>query len=132
MDHLEFFNDNNAQKQIDKLAKKYKNKKVVIYGAGIYFQIIKNNFDISKLNIIGIADKKFEYDKESNNTPYRTLSPQELNEADYDVILVAVYNYIEIEEFLKFKLLINGKNHNKKICKFIKPTFTYFLKTFLY
>ena len=59
---MEFFNDNNAQKQIDKLAKKFKNKKVVIYGAGIYFQIIKNNFDISKLNIIGIADKKFEYD----------------------------------------------------------------------
>ena len=33
-----------AQRQINKLARKYKNKKIVIYGAGEYFQILKNNF----------------------------------------------------------------------------------------
>lgn len=132
LDHLEYFNDVNAQKQIDKLAKKYKNKRLVIYGAGIYFQLLMNNFDLSKLNIVGIADKKFEYNKDSNNTPYIALSPEELNEVNYDVILVAVYNHIQIIEFLKFRLLINGKNHNKRICQFIKPTLTYFFKTFLH
>ena len=30
-----------AQRQINKLARKYKNKKIVIYGAGEYFQILK-------------------------------------------------------------------------------------------
>lgn len=132
MDHLEFFNENNAQKQLNKLAKKYKNKRIVIYGAGIYFQIIKKNFDLSGLNIVGIADKKFEQNKTSNNTTYTALSPQELNDIDFDVILVAVYNSPEIEGFLKYNLLINGKNHNKKIFPIIKPTFLYILKTFIH
>ena len=57
-----------AQRQINKLARKYKNKKIVIYGAGEYFQILKNNFDLSNLNIVGIADKKFETSKDSNPT----------------------------------------------------------------
>lgn len=132
MDHLEFLNDVNAQKQIDSLAKKYKNKRIVIYGAGIYFQIIMKNFNLSKLNIVGIADKKFEKNKMLNNMPYTALSPNELNEIDYDVILVATYNHIVVKEFLKFELLINGKNHDKKIHPIIKPTFFYFLKTFFY
>lgn len=132
MEHLEFFNENNAQKQLNKLAKKYKNKRIVIYGAGIYFQIIKKNFDLSGLNIVGIADKKFEQNKTSNNTPYTALLPQELNDIDFDVILVAVYNSPEIEGFLKYNLLINGKNHNKKIFPIIKPTFLYILKTFIH
>lgn len=132
MDHLEFFNEVNAQKQIDRLAKKYKNKRVIIYGAGIYYQTLADNYDLSQLNIVGICDKKFETGKTSNNTPYTPLAPEELNEIDFDVILVAVYRCIAIEEFLKFRLLINGKNHNKKIRPFIKPTLLYFLKTFIY
>lgn len=132
MEHLEFFNENNAQNQINRLAKKYKNKRIVIYGAGIYFQILMKNFDLSKLNIVGIADRKFEQNRDSNSTPYTALSPQELNDIDFDVILVAVYNSPEIEGFLKYNLLINGKNHNKKIFSIIKPTFLYILKTFIH
>lgn len=132
MEHLEYFREVNAQNQINKLARKYKNKRIVIYGAGIYFQTIMNNFDLSKLNIVGIADKKFEHSKTSNNTPYPALAPDELNRADYDVILIAVYSHTMIEEYLRFQLLINGKNHNRKIIQIIRPTFLYILKSFIY
>ena len=65
-DILTYFKEVNAQKQINKLARKYKNKKIVIYGAGEYFRILKENYDLSKLNIVGIADKKFETNKDAN------------------------------------------------------------------
>ena len=80
MNILGYFKSVHAQRQINKLARKYKNKKIVIYGAGEYFQILKNNFDLSKLNIVGIADKKFETSKDSNPTPYLALAPEELKD----------------------------------------------------
>lgn len=57
MDILSYFNEVKAQKQINKLAAKYKDKRIVIYRAGEYFQTLANNFDLSSLNIIGISDK---------------------------------------------------------------------------
>ena len=48
------------QKLFDDFVKNSKNNKVVIYGAGIYsFSIIVHN-DLSKINIVGVVDKKFE------------------------------------------------------------------------
>ena len=55
--YLKYYNEVKAQKQIDKLTKKYKNKKIVIYGAGIMSEILFKNFDLSKLNIVAICDK---------------------------------------------------------------------------
>ena len=92
MDHLVYFKQVNAQKQIDRLAKKYKNKKIVIYGCGEYFRIIYDNFDLSKLNIVGICDKKFEKYQDQNPTPYKPLKPEDLKYYDLDVILVALYD----------------------------------------
>ena len=45
---VEYFHNVKAQKQIDRLCKKYADKKIVIYGAGEYFKILNTNFDISK------------------------------------------------------------------------------------
>ena len=47
------------QQRINELAKKYNNKKIVIYGGGVLFSTAMQYYDFSKLNIIGIADKKF-------------------------------------------------------------------------
>ena len=131
MNHLEYFQEVNAQKQIDKLAKKYKDKKVVIYGGGAYFNTLKNNFDMSKLNIIGIADKKFEKSKNQNNTPYTPIAPKELKDIDYDVILVSALNFYQIDEYLRYQILINEKSKRGKIKKLIKPTFLHILKSFI-
>ena len=47
-----------VEKTLPKLIKRLSNKKVAIYGAGSFFQCIKKYYDISGLNIVGIADRK--------------------------------------------------------------------------
>ena len=131
MNILDYFKSVHAQRQINKLARKYKNKKIVIYGAGEYFQILKNNFDLSKLNIVGIADKKFETSKDSNPTPYLALAPEELKNFDLDVILVALYDDTSLCDYLEYQLLINTQNEDKPICSIIEPTFLYTIKVLL-
>ena len=120
-----------AQRQINKLARKYKNKKIVIYGAGEYFQILKNNFDLSNLNIVGIADKKFETSKDSNPTQYLALAPEELKEFDLDVILVAIYDDTSLCDYLEYQLLINTENEGKPVRSIVEPTILYTIKVLL-
>ena len=131
MNILGYFKSVHAQRQINKLARKYKNKKIVIYGAGEYFQILKNNFDLSKLNIVGIADKKFETSKDSNPTSYLALAPEELKDFDLDVILVALYDDTRLCDYLEYQLLINTENEGKPIRSIIEPTFLYTIKVLL-
>lgn len=131
MDILKYFKEVNAQKQIDKLAKKYKNKKIVIYGAGEYFNILKENYDISKLNIIAIADRKFEMTKESNTTEFLPLAPQELKDVDFDIIMVALYDDTAILDHLEYNLLIGSKNEDKEVISIIEPTLWYLIKLFI-
>lgn len=120
-----------AQRQINKLARKYKNKKIVIYGAGEYFQILKNNFDLSNLNIVGIPDKKFETSKDSNPTQYLALAPEELKEFDLDVILVALYDDTSLCDYLEYQLLINTENEGKPVRSIVEPTILYTIKVLL-
>lgn len=128
MNILDYLKAVHAQRQINKLARKYKNKKIVIYGAGEYFQILKNNFDLSNLNIVGIADKKFETSKDSNPTQYLALAPEELKEFDLDVILVALYDDTSLCDYLEYQLLINTENEGKPVRSIVEPTILYTIK----
>lgn len=128
---IKYFKEVRAQKQIDKLAKKFKNKKIAIYGAGEYFKVLYDNFDLSKLNIVAIADKKFETNKTTNYTSWEALAPDELKECDLDIILVALYDDSSLMDYLEYELLINTKNEGKKVLSIIEPTFLYALKVLL-
>lgn len=127
-DILSYFKKVKAQKQINKLSKKYKNKRIVIYGAGEYFRILKENFDLSKLNIVGIADKKFETDKNTNFTEYIAITPDELKTFDCDIILVALYDDVTVYNYLEKELLVKKE---KKVISIIEPTLLYIIKVFL-
>lgn len=131
MDILKYFKEVNAQKQINKLAKKYKNKKIVIYGAGLYFEILEQNFDLSSLNIVAISDKKFESSKQTNTTKYYPITPEELKTFDYDILAVALYDDVWLLDYLEYKLLINTPNEDKKIISLIEPTIFFIIKLFL-
>ena len=128
---LKYFNKVNAQKQINNLAKKFKNKKIVVYGAGEYFKILYEKFNLSKLNIVAISDKKFETNKATNFTNYVALAPNELKEYDFDVILVALYDDVSLLDYLEYELLMGTINEGKKVTSFIEPTFWYAVKTLL-
>ncbi len=99
----EFLKSKNFQTKIDELAEKYKNKKIIIYGAGITFDIIKRNYDISKLNIIGVADKKFNDGDKYHG--YKAYNCETFLKEKPDVVLISVYESEIIERYFRKNLI---------------------------
>lgn len=94
------------------LKSKLKNKRILIYGAGLLFQTIYSNYDLSNLNIVGISDMSFSTKSELNNfCNLKVYKPSEINSLDIDCILVATLHHKKIIENLS-KL---NKNFRGKI-----------------
>ena len=90
-EHLELLKKYKFDKQLKKLDKNLKNKTVLIYGAGIYFKKIKENYDLSNLNIVGISDKKFQLEQEGQEEFGIKIVPYDkIWELNPDVILIAL------------------------------------------
>lgn len=126
--YLEYYKQINAQKQIENLAKKYKNKKIVIYGAGIMTKTLFENFDFSKLNILAICDNKYKVNSEDRFFAYKTINPKELTTLDYDVIFVNLRKNNTFINKIKYRLIINSKNENKQVKALIEPTWQFLIK----
>jgi len=86
------------QQYLDRLAKKYAGKKILAYGTGLLAEIILDNYDLSKLNIVGFADNKYLYQQEDFRN-YKTFSPDEIEKVNPDIILLVVYDNLIIKEF---------------------------------
>ena len=100
----------NFQKQLDKLEKKYKNKKIIIYGTGLFFRTIVENYDISKLNIIGISDRKYDiYDEEKSFFGYRIIHLSKIKDYNPDCILISTFNFLPVMYSFKNKIFKNTK-----------------------
>ncbi len=97
----------NAQAQIDNLAKRLQNKNIVIYGAGKYATTIFKNYDLSRLNITAIADKKFENNSRQTFWGYKCISPDELQNYDCNIILIANYDTHFFSKILNLMLADN-------------------------
>ena len=119
LNFLEYFKKNNAQEKIDKLIKKYKNKKVVIYGAGQFSQVLFKTFDFSELNIVGIADKRFEQDRVHKFFNLNCIKPDDLNILEFDAILIANSNTELFTNLLKKFILYNYQDKNLEIIPII-------------
>ncbi len=130
--YLDFYNQINTQKQINSLAKKFKNKRIIFYGAGIMSKILFENFDLSKLNIIAICDMKYEKSQNETFFSYPTISPDELKTADFDVIFVNLKNYERAINNIKYNILINTKNEDKEVKPFLKVTLYFLIKQILF
>ena len=108
-------------KTLPQLVKKLKNKKVVLYGAGAYLQLIMKCFDLSQLDIIGISDKKF--DEHEENETFNGLKVYSIDEVESlkpDYIIVATKFYTGIIEDLYYNKL---RNTNIKIKPLVKKGF---------
>ena len=123
MDFKEYLELYNAQAKIDKLAKLYKNKKIAIYGAGQFAKAIFDNYDVSKLNIVAVADIRFEKEKNANFFGYNCIAPRELGYLDCDVILIANYDTSFFTTLLDDQILYLTPNENVTIRPMIKETF---------
>lgn len=114
----ELLSNQNVPSQIEELAKKFHDKKIVIYGAGGYANALFENYDLSILNIIAIADKKFENNSQKEFYGYKCISPDELKNFDCDIVLIANY---DVNFFYKILYEIFAESKNKvKILPLIK------------
>ena len=124
MDLKKYLEENETSKQVEKLAKKCKNKKVVFYGAGEFFYLIKENCDLTKFNVIGLCDLKFTTNPETNKTEYKTLVPDNLKTEDYDAIVITLYNDLQVLPHIE-KAIKTSKNKNADIYPIMTPTIRY-------
>ncbi len=97
-DYLNYFYSIDLQNKIDQLSKKYKNKKIFIYGAGIIAKCVLENFDLSRLNIIGICDRKFKDNEKEKFYQYETYSYEQIKQLDVEVCLLLILNVKEIKK----------------------------------
>ncbi|MBQ3312050.1 hypothetical protein IJG72_08235 [bacterium] len=111
------------EKTLPKLVNRLKNKTVVLYGAGVFLELIKKYFDISGLNIVGIADRRFENHYENEEfLGYKVYSPSEIKDVNPDYVLVATKFYINIIEDLYYNTLKGTKIKIKPLLR--KPFWT--------
>lgn len=104
---LEFLEKTNFAKHLQKISKKYKNKKIVIYGAGLFFQVIEKHYDLSVLNIIAISDRKFSNHRENEIFKgYLVCSPQEIIDLKPDYVLISTKKVFNMIEYLQQEVLI--------------------------
>lgn len=116
--NIEYLESFRFSKTLLKLKKKLKNKTILIYGAGLFLEVIKAYYDLSGLNIIGISDKRFSEHKENESfLGYKVYSPNEIVELNPDCVLVATKKYVNIMEFLYFELLKGTKIDVKPLLK---------------
>jgi len=105
-DFIEYFEKINLEKYLEKLSKKMKNKKIVIYGAGVFFQTIKEYYDLSKLNIVAVSDRRFKnHAKDEKFLNYPVCAPDEIKDFGPDYVLVATRFFLDIMEDLDENVL---------------------------
>ncbi len=114
-DFEQYLEQNYFTKQYDNLTKNLADKKILLYGAGKFFNYIYERYDLSKFNIIGIADKKFRNEKFYKSYPVKYI--KNCNDSDFDVMLVALQDYKSVvDDFSK-------KFASKKIIPLVKQYF---------
>lgn len=125
-----YLRDNDAQKQIDKLAKRCKNKKVVFYGAGKFLNTLIGLYNLEEFNVVGLCDRSFKENNIKNKTSYLAVSPEDLVNYDYDVIIITTLWDYKAMKYLLRETLKDRKDKNFAIYPIIVPTFSYLIKLF--
>lgn len=119
----DYFSKISEQKYLDKLSRKLKGKRVLLYGAGIITETIIENYDLSKLNIIGIADKRFERTGETDFMGLKAIKPDDINKYDFDSILIT------LKLFNKIKKSLQNSGMDKKMYSVINKNNRYAVRT---
>ena len=122
-----YLQSHNFEKHLKKLSKKLQNKSIVLYGAGAYLKTIKTFYDLNSLNIIGISDKRFEKDEntETEFLGYKTIKPGDIKIFNPDYVLVATKFYINIIEDLMLNTL---SETSIKVRPLVKKSFITLIK----
>ena len=125
-EHLEYLNSVKFDKQLKKLNKKLKGKTIVIYGTGILFQKILKHYDLSKLNIIGVSDRRFSLEQNGDNClGFKIIPLERINDYEPDYVLIATLKFLSILD--NFRTVI-FKNTKTKVLPLVDKPFLTLLK----
>lgn len=123
MNFKEYLQIYNAQEKINKLAKRYKNKKIAIYGAGQFAYAIFENYDLSQLNIVAVADLRFEDESNREFFGYNCITPKELGDLECDLILISNFDYELFLTYLDDHVLYLKPNQRIEVRPLIRLSF---------
>lgn len=105
--HLEHIN---FKKYLKNLENKIGQKTVIFYGSGSFFKYIKDNFDLSNFNVIGISDMKFSDEDEGKEClGYKIIPKDKIVEYNPDFVLIGTIKYTGILE----NFVVNVFNNTK-------------------
>ena len=86
-------------------------KRVIIYGAGEGFLELNKRYKFNKnLNVIAIADKRFETENFVDFYGMRAIKPADIVKEDYDVILISNENTKPALDYVFNDLKVEGKD----------------------
>lgn len=94
----EYFEAVRQKTKIKQLLKKYKNKKVVLYGMGVSTEVLFEKYNLSDFNIVAIADRKFK--KGDKISGYNGICMEDILEYNPDVIFICNYQPERIKKSL--------------------------------
>ncbi len=108
--NLNYLYKHKFDKTLPKLVKDMKGKKVILYGAGVFLELIKKYFDLSDLNITGVCDKRFNKHAEGETfLGWRVFSVDEAAELNPDYILISTKMYVGLIRSLEPSVLKDKK-----------------------
>lgn len=111
----EFIQSQIIKSNLNRIIKKHKNQKILVYGAGKFAREFFENYNLDSLNIIGVADMKYESEeKPMEFYGYKTISPFDIPEVDFDIILITLLKKEIAEELLEL-VVIPKMNKNFQV-----------------
>lgn len=122
---ISYLKKKHFDKRLKHLKQKYKDKKVVIYGTGILFNTIREEYDLSGLNIVAVSDRKFETDNPGTYAGYAVCTPSEIKDLKPDCVLVSTMNVVTVLEDLRYNLLAG---ENIRVTSIVKKSLMEILK----
>ena len=87
--------------KLKSLSRKYKGKKILIYGNGILFNVICENYNLRDyLDIIAVSDLRYEKCETKECLGFKAVKPSEIKNTDVDIILLTTVNTSDVKNFL--------------------------------
>ncbi len=105
----DIFSELNFEKHLLKLQKKFKDKKIILYGAGIMMDYIVKNYDLGGFNIVAVSDKKFKLKEESVYFGYKATAPEFLAGMKADIILITTQYPYSMLRYLRKEIYVHAK-----------------------
>lgn len=96
---INYFELVDQEKKLGQLLKKYKNKRVIIYGLGLIANILLEKYNLSHFNIVAVADRKFK--QGDKFLKYDGISMQDIPQYCPDVIFICNYQDAHIKKALR-------------------------------